>query len=651
MKRNIQLVLLLVVLSQTPLSLHGQFTPGVTTGPNGELIFEGDWRALEAITDGYLTLDHDILFVWRSRYFGRYADGRDGSTHLFITTNLTAHAGAHTLNSQSQAIYRNGGLNPELEHFSFATNTVFISQFGRHTGNPNGFNELSSANLCVRAGPPGYSPPDVVDSSPGNELSFTPVSIVRADYTPVSVATSVFTDAGQQYLMIDGISIANIGGGPKRPAEPSELRRGQTMSMHARVYVSDTPTIPTDPLSVGAVNIGFGSIYAGETVSLGWALDHVSGDGVLGPGSFAYFSRPTPVCPVATSEWLIVEVDMGNGIRESNEGNNIRAYRIHKQPPLVLTNHPNVEAVAGGGAAIGIPIANVLEQQWFFNGTPLLGETNSTLSFTNVQPGQAGSYTLVASNFLGSVTSAPVVLSIATPPQITVQPPASLTNAVGSTAQFSVTATGTAPLAYQWRFNGAPLLSATNSTLSLTNVQPAQAGNYTVVVTNVAGAVTSSIAALTVLLAPPGITTPPAGQSFTPGQSLTLTAAVSGTAPFAYQWQLNGTNLPGATNTALSLTNLTVASAGAYRLVVSNAAGTATSDAARLNFVGLNLFPVLTIADAVGSTYRIEATSDLVNTNSWTMLTNLALPHSPYLFIDTSTPQAVRRYYRAIALP
>jgi len=486
-----------------------------------------------------------------------------------------------------------------------------------------------------------------VDSSPGNELTFTPVSIVRADYTPVSVATSFFLNAGQPYLSFEGLSIANIGGGPIRPAELDQFRRNQSMVMSAHVYVSDTPTLGENASPAATLHISNGSIYAGERSHFG--IGQVAD--TLGPGSFTTLTGPNLLFPVATSEWLIVVVDSGNAIRESNEGNNIRAYRIHKQPPLVLTNHPNVEAVAGGGAAIGIPISNVLEQQWFFNGTPLLGETNSTLAFTNVQPGQAGSYTLVASNFLGSVTSAPVVLSIATPPQITVQPPANLTNAVGSTAQFSVTATGTAPLAYQWRFNGAPLLSATNSTLSLTNVQPAQAGDYTVVVTNVAGAVTSSIAALTVLLVPPGITTPPAGQSFTLGQNLTLTAAVSGTGPFAYQWQLNSTNLPGATNAALSLTNLTVASAGAYRLVVSNAAGTATSAAARLNFVGLNLFPVLTIADTVGSTYRIEATSDLVNTNSWTTLTNLALPSSPYLFIDTSTPQAVRRYYRAIAQP
>ena len=67
--------------------------------------------------------------------------------------------------------------------------------------------------------------------------------------------------------------------------------------------------------------------------------------------------------------------------------------------------------------------------------------------------------------------------------------------------------------------------------------------------------------------------------------------------------------------------------------------------------VGLNLFPVFTIVGAVGSACRIEVTSDLVNTNVWTTLTNLTLPSSPYDFIDKSTPQPLRRFYRAVPLP
>ncbi len=524
-------------------------------------------------------------------------------------------------------IYYNEGAAPDIQNFSYATNTVDLMRFGNHVG----FDETADT-LAVKVYPPAPIG-TAEDSSPVNDALYASISIVRADYVPLQLITRlVDVDGSVPALVIEGVALENHGGGPFRVTGPRLI--DQTVTIGVQFYFSDTSAIGPGSTTISSGQTNNAAIHVGER-----------GHYFIPSGVQPTFS------PSTAPDWLIVQVDPGNNIRESNEGNNIRAYRIHKQPPLVLTNHPNVEAVAGGGAAIGIPISNVLEQQWFFNGSPLVGETNSTLTLTNVQPAQAGSYTLVASNFLGSVTSAPVALSIALPPQITVPPPANVTNLAGSTALFSVTATGTAPLAYQWRFNGSPLLSAINSTLSLTNIQPAQAGNYTVVITNVAGSVTSSIAALTVQLVPPSITTPPAGQSFTLGQNLALTATVSGTGPFTYQWTLNGTNLVGATNATLSLTNLTVVGAGAYRVVVSNAAGTATSDPARLNFVGLNLFPVLTIADVVGSSYRIEATSDLVNSNSWTTLTNLALPSSPYLFIDTSTPQAVRRYYRAIALP
>jgi hypothetical protein len=84
------------------------------------------------------------------------------------------------------------------------------------------------------------------------------------------------------------------------------------------------------------------------------------------------------------------------------------------------------------------------------------------------------------------------------PPSITTQPQNQAIN-VGSSATFNVTATGSAPLNYQWWFNGTNLLAgATNSSLTLTNVQMDDAGNYSMVVTNTAGSVTSSNAVLTV---------------------------------------------------------------------------------------------------------------------------------------------------------
>ena len=80
--------------------------------------------------------------------------------------------------------------------------------------------------------------------------------------------------------------------------------------------------------------------------------------------------------------------------------------------------------------------------------------------------------------------------------------PQSQTVVVGSNALFTVSATGSAPLSYQWRFNGVDRPGATGTSLMLTAVQPANAGSYTVVVTNPSASVTSAAAVLTVLVPP-----------------------------------------------------------------------------------------------------------------------------------------------------
>jgi hypothetical protein len=95
---------------------------------------------------------------------------------------------------------------------------------------------------------------------------------------------------------------------------------------------------------------------------------------------------------------------------------------------------------------------------------------------------------------------------VVTAPAITNQP-ASLSATVGTGATFSVVATGTAPLTYQWRKNGTDIAGATAATYTLVSVATADAGTYTVVVTNSAGSLTSTGAVLTVTAAPVGPTT------------------------------------------------------------------------------------------------------------------------------------------------
>ncbi len=170
------------------------------------------------------------------------------------------------------------------------------------------------------------------------------------------------------------------------------------------------------------------------------------------------------------------------------------------------------------------------------------------------------------------------------PPQITAQP-ASLITTQGFTASFSVTATGSEPLAYQWLFNDAPLANKTNATLTLYFVATNQAGDYRFVVTNAFGAVTSSVATLTVwpfVVYPPVIVTQPTNVTLGEGLTASFSVGVDGTAPFAHQWFFSGTPLAGQTLATLSLLGITTNSAGSYWVVVTNRAGSVTSSVATL---------------------------------------------------------------------
>ena len=174
-----------------------------------------------------------------------------------------------------------------------------------------------------------------------------------------------------------------------------------------------------------------------------------------------------------------------------------------------LVTQPQSQTVMAGSNVLFTVTAagaGLLSYQWQFNGASIAGASNSSLVLTNVQTTNAGSYTVVVTNSLGSVTSAAAVLTVLVPPSITSQP-ASVTNECTSTATFTVTASGTAPLSYQWYFNGGLVSNATGTSLAVANVHAAQQGNYAVVVTNSVGSVTSAPAALTVVdTTPPVIT-------------------------------------------------------------------------------------------------------------------------------------------------
>ena len=357
------------------------------------------------------------------------------------------------------------------------------------------------------------------------------------------------------------------------------------------------------------------------------------------------------------ADWpsYVVRVSVASAQSDQNPNDNVAT------TSFVLADTPVAEAGTNQTGFVGQTITlngsasrNATNYVWRITGrpagsvAPLTGAATATPAFV---PDLAGVFTLelvVDNGRIASVADLVSVTVSSQPPTITTQP-ASQNLAVGSTAVFSVAASSTLPLSYQWYFNtNTALADATNATLTLANVQLANAGSYSVVVANAAGVVSSTGAVLTVFVpSPPAFSTQPVSRGATLGETVTFTVTANGTAPFSYQWLFNGTNILGATGATLTLTNVRLTNAGGYQVVVINAGGTNVSREVSLNFISLRMYAGLTISGRVGGTNRIEA-SFLETGGTWTPLTTLALPASPYLWVDPDSAGLPRRFYRAI---
>ncbi len=244
------------------------------------------------------------------------------------------------------------------------------------------------------------------------------------------------------------------------------------------------------------------------------------------------------------------------------------------------------------------------------------------------------------------------VLPPAAAPVIVTQP-VSLTVVEGDDAGFLATASGSNPLFYQWRFNDVAIAGANATNYVRMNAQGSDAGEYTLLVTNAAGSVTSHVAVLTVNV-PAAIAYEPQNISRYQGQNATFDVVGSGTEPLSYQWRFNGTNITGATASTYTRTNVQPAHAGNYSAVVTNVAGTAFSQDAVLTILTVTP-PQLGVTASLSNgnivftgsgnpgTYTIELSTNLAN---WQDLVEVISTNGVFQWIDSVT-NAPRRFYRA----
>jgi sugar lactone lactonase YvrE len=310
-----------------------------------------------------------------------------------------------------------------------------------------------------------------------------------------------------------------------------------------------------------------GQLFIGDSangrirkVDTNGVITTVAGGGTGGDGGAATNASLHDPCGLALDAFgdlLIADVNnyrirmVGtNGIINTVAGNVLTGYNGDGGAPTKTSLGPAY------GLAVdplgNIYIADTSEQRIR---KALLDAGYPTLILNNVSVFSAGNYSVVVSNSYGVVTSAVATLAVAAPPVITFQPPGQMMVLVQSSPVLSVVVAGSGPFGYLCYMAGTNLVqTSTNGIFTLPAFSATNAGDYTVVITNAWGSVTSQVATLTAAY-PPSVTTSPSNQTVIGGNNMSLSVAVGGTGPFSYQWQFNGTNLPGSIITTVAGTN------------------------------------------------------------------------------------------------
>jgi uncharacterized delta-60 repeat protein len=315
-----------------------------------------------------------------------------------------------------------------------------------------------------------------------------------------------------------------------------------------------------------------------------------------GTGSTARFSNPSGAGVDAT----------GNVYVADSANNTMRKGAVSVGPPVILLQ-PQSQAVTQGISVVFSVVATgtaPVSYQWWFNGSSVAGATAASYSLTSTQPTNAGSYSVVVTNSVGSVTSSTANLSVAVGATLSFASPAySVTRSAGSalitvvrdnvtssTASVNyATANGTAVAGVDYSSVSGTLTFSSNVTSAFFSVPilgGPTSGEKTVLLSlsNPSGdaSLASPSSATLTILSPPVLLSQPQSQTVVWGGPAVLTVTASGTAPLYYQWSQDGASIAGATNTALSLDPAQFSDAGTYAVMVSNTFGSVVSSNAVL---------------------------------------------------------------------
>lgn len=408
--------------------------------------------------------------------------------------------------------------------------------------------------------------------------------------------------------------------------------------------IAVAPTIITQPVSQ-TVNEGSSVTFSvtaigTEPLSYQWYKDSTPISGATG-SSYTIGSAKTSD---EGSYFVIVSNSVGNAV------SSVATLTVIESPkaPVIIV-HPASQTMDVGQQVTFSVVATgtePLNYQWLKNGVMIPGATKASYTITSAKMEDAGNYMVIVSNSAGVAVSNSATLTVknpAVPPVIIVQP-MSQEVLIGESVTFSVVATGTEPLSYQWLFNGNPIPGATGATYYIGQVTEAHEGNYSVIVSNVAGTVVSSTAVLTVKILPPVIVMHPQTQIIMKGSTATFAVIAEGYG-LSYQWTFNGKDIAGANQPVYMIPAAEAVNVGSYAVKVSNKAGSVTSQSAMLWLNNLQMYAGVEVYGPIGAKFTVWYKDD-AESGEWKKLTSSTVSASPTVVIDYDSPQNKKRFYK-----
>ena len=523
-----------------------------------------------------------------------------------VTFSVTATTGNGTL---SYRWFKNGTQISGATSSSYSINSVQATSAGSFTvrvSNAAGNVTSSAAVLTVISLPTISTQPLSQTVAAGSAVTFSVTATTgngTLSYQWLKNGTQVSGAISSSYS-VSSVQETDAGSYAVRVSNAA----GSVTSAGAVLTVLGLPGISTQPLSQ-TVNVG-----APVTFSI-----TAAGSGTLG---YQWLKNGTQISGATSSSYSInsvQETDAGSyAVRVSNSAGSVTssmAVLAVITPPTISVQPVSQSVRPGSPFSLFVEVQGTapLTYRWYKDGQIIpIPIALSSYEVAAASEQDAGSYLVEVSNAAGTVTSAAAVLTVADVASISTQPLSQTVN-VGASVTFSVTATGTGTLSYQWFKNGVEIPGATSSSYSISSAQKTDAASYTVRVANAAGSAVSSAAVLTVI-SPPSISEQPASQTVTIGSAITFSVtATTGNGTLTYQWFKNGVEISGATSSSYSIGSAAETDAASYTVRLSNAAGTVTSLEAILTVITAPAISAQPLSQTVNAgspvTFSVTATT------------------------------------------